>query len=169
MTDELRQGLAQSRQRLLQTLSGVSEAQFKQRPQSNPGETAVWSIAEVLSYLLAADRVSNQNIALALADDGAPAATPDSIDADALARVGRIAPVPQLIHGLLAARRELELLLDKASDLADGGDRSVTGQNGEQRSIVVLADEVLSRERERVGQIESLRERVGANPPPSEA
>jgi hypothetical protein len=160
---ELKQGLVESRARLLQALSGVTEEQFKRRPPTEAGEPAFWSIAEVLAYLLASDRLSNQRIALALEEDGAAIASSEPEDVEAMARAGRLAPVPQLIHGLLAARRELELLLGQAGSLQDGLERVFLHPQLGRRSVATtVREQVLERENQRVAQIEVLRSQVGA-------
>ena len=165
--EDLKQDLARSRARLLQALSGVSEEQFKRRPASQPDAPAEWSIAEVLAYLLASDRLSNQRIGLALKEDGAEITPEESGSSETQARTGRLAPVPQLIHGLLAARRELDLLLEETAAMADGLERCVVHpQLGRQSVAWIVREEVLAREQTRVTQIEKLRLQVGSSSQP---
>src|SRR3954453_8194401 len=123
--DQIRQELASSREPLLAAIAGVSEEQFKRRPAIVSHERP-WSIAEVLAHLLHLERLRGADVAAALADDGATIEPTSQEEQDKGALVGRMSPVPQLIHGLLASRREIERLLDEAAALPDGLKRSVT-------------------------------------------
>ena len=163
--EELKQELAASRARLLRAIAGVSEEQFKRRPPAGPEGAQEWCIAEVLAHLLASERLACERISLALREDGA-AVTPSPPEAhETAARSGRLAPVPQLIHGLLAARRELERLLEAAGGLEDGLERSVTHPvRGRQTVAWMAREKVMAHEEEHVGQIEALRAAVGAPP-----
>lgn len=156
----LRRDLATSRERLLNAIAGVSEEQFKRRPAppTSPDAEQGWSIAEVLAHLLASERLRAERIEVALKQDGA-AIAPLSPEAQREgARAGRVAPVPQLIHGLLASRRQLERLLDEAEALPDGLERGVTHPvNGRQTVRRMLREQVIDHEQEHVEQIEALK------------
>jgi hypothetical protein len=122
--EALKADLASGRERLLQSIAGVSEEQFKKRPPAAGTDGPNWCIAEVLAHLLQQERLRADRIALALDQDGVtivPSA--DEVHYEA-ARAGRGAPVPQLIHGLLASRRELERLLDRTAALEAGLERA---------------------------------------------
>ncbi len=69
--DNLRRSLTEVRERLLATIAGVSEEQFKKRPPA-PSDVAGpnWCIAEVLAHLLQQERLRASRIALALQQDG---------------------------------------------------------------------------------------------------
>src|SRR3990172_12275792 len=155
--EELKQGLEAARQRLLRALAGVTEEQFKRRPPGTSDEEEPWSISEVLSHLLASERLWCARIALALDDDGV-AITPSPAETHAAgARAGRSVPVPQIIHGLLASRREADLLIDRAATMEGGLARAVWHSRLEARLTIewMLQEKVIDHEQEHGAQIES--------------
>jgi uncharacterized damage-inducible protein DinB len=162
--NELKEELGLVRERLLQAIAGVTEEQFKRRPASGEGEAA-WSIAEVLAHLLATHRLRAERIAIALDRDGAEI-EPSAPDAhETRARAGRAAPVPQLIHGLLASWREIERLIDRAAETERGLDRAVLHpQQGRQTVAWMAREKIIDHEREHTLQIEALRDVIGAAP-----
>ncbi|HEU0072853.1 MAG TPA: DinB family protein [Dehalococcoidia bacterium] len=157
--DELRRSLTEVRQRLLETIAGVSEEQFKKRPPAPAGATGPnWCIAEVLAHLLQQERLRASRISLALQQDGiviTPGTDEEHYEA---ARSGRASPVPQLIHGLLASRREVESLLDEASGIEGGLERKTTHPVlGAQSIAWILRTKVIDHEAEHVAQIETIK------------
>jgi hypothetical protein len=157
--EQLRLDLLAARQRLLDTISGVTEEQFKRRPDDPSTDSGKgWSIAEVLAHLLASEKLRADRITLALRQDGA-SITPSSPESHHEgARVGRVAPVPQLIHGLLATRRQVEHLLAQAADVDNGLDRSVHHPvHGTQTVGWMLREKIIDHEHEHVEQIEALK------------
>ena len=162
---DLRRELSVSREHLLAAIAGVSEEQFKRRPPATDGG-ANWSIAEVFSHLLYSERLWGTGIALALTQDGV------KVQAGALearkedARRGRMAPVPQLVHGLLASRRQVELLLDQAEALDGGLQRYVLHPDDGRLTVewLVLA-KIIAGEAEYVRRIEALRDEMGIATP----
>ena len=133
-------------------------------PASN--DTANWSIAEVLSHLLYSERLWGTGIALALTQDGV------KVQAGALeareedARRGRMAPVPQLVHGLLASRRQVELLLDQAEALENGLQRYVLPPDDGRLTVEWLVRvRVIAGEAEYVRRIQALRDDMGIAAP----
>ena len=161
--DELRRRLAAGRERLLSVIAGVTEQQFKQRPPATPADTQPWCIAEVLAHLLDGERRAATGIDLALREDGAPITWWQEGERLERARAGRMAPVPQLIHGLLASRRELERLLERVDAAPGASQRRLTDS---QRGLVtvewLLEERVIQHEAEHVAQVEALRTAVGA-------
>jgi hypothetical protein len=156
----LRSNLAASRERLLQAIAGVSEDQFKRRPPAADGGSAPnWCIAEVLAHLLQQERLRAERIALALQRDGvAITPSPDEVQYEA-ARAGRGLPVPQLIHGLLASRREIERLLGQASSLPGGLERANQHPRlGRQTVAWIISEKVIAHEAEHVAQIEAIKQ-----------
>jgi len=108
----LRSDLQSSRVRLFDAIRGLTEEQFRFTP---AGEE--WAIASHLAHLLRVERIFVERARSALTEHEPPiASTGVSNDADpGLAQ--RLA-VPQIIHGILNARRELDDLLascDEAS------------------------------------------------------
>jgi hypothetical protein len=162
---DLRRDLAAGREHLLAAIAGVSEEQFKRRPSASTNTTN-WSIAEILSHLLYSERLWGTGIALALTQDGV------KVQAGALeareedARRGRMAPVPQLVHGLLASRRQVELLLDQAEALEGGLQRYVLHPDDGRLTVEWLVRaKVIAGEAEYVRRIEALRDEMGIAAP----
>ena len=83
-----------------------------------------------------------------------------------MVRAGRIAPVPQIIHGLLAARRDLERLLEAVGLRDDGLYLTVLQPVRGVLRIEWMVRKVIDHEKEHVGQIEALRSSVGAHAGP---
>jgi hypothetical protein len=161
--EELKAELKTTRSRLLATISGVTEEQFKKRPSATEADPEPWCIAEVLAHLLAYERIEAERIGLALEADGA-AITPRAAEWHATtARAGRLAPVPQLIHGLLASRREIEGLLERTAGIDDGLARAVTHpERGRDTVLWMLEAKVIGHEAEHVVQIEGIKQALAA-------
>lgn len=149
----IRSSLAASRARLLETISGVTEEQFKRRPVEGGR-----CIAELLALQLVSEKLRAERIRMALGQDGV-AVEPSDPEAQAqVARAGRIAPVPQLIHGLLAARRELERLLDDAAAVEGGLQRAVVHPRGGRQTVASLfSRQVAAQEHAFIDEIEALK------------
>jgi hypothetical protein len=153
---ELRAG----RERLLAVVAGVGEEQFKRRPTlplspstergQAEGSAGDWSIAEVLAHLLAAEQRRCVRIeAMLRGEELAPIRLTED-ERNAEARQGRTAPVPQVIHGLLAARRRLERALSEA----DAGPTEDVAR--------LVRDQVIAHEDEHRAQIEAVKQVLGA-------
>lgn len=150
--DGLVRDLQASRERLLAVIAGVSEEQFKRRPPVEAEPVAGdWSIAEVLAHLLGAEQREGDRLEALLA--GRPAEVTSLTDEErtAEARRGRTVPVPQVIHGLLAARRRIERALT-ASALVEPPD-SLTQ---------AVRSGVIDHESQHRAQIEAVRASLGA-------
>ena len=78
-------------------------------------------------------------------------------------RAGRIAPVPQIIHGLLAVRRDLERLLQAVELHEDGLRLRVLQPERGVLSIEWMVRKVIDHENEHVAQIEALRLAMAAD------
>ncbi len=156
---QLSNDLESGRGGLLLAISGVTEEQFKRRPEPDPkDEQAGWSIAEILAHLLASERLWAQRIRLALKDDGCVITPSDPGEQVQQARTGRSAPVPQLIHGMVAVRREVEGLLAEAGSIEGGLERSVVHPiHGSQRTAWMFAEKIIAHEAEHLRQIEALK------------
>jgi hypothetical protein len=166
--EELRRSLTEVRERLLETIAGVGEEQFKKRPPSLDETSGPnWCIAEVLAHLLQQERLRASRVALALRQDGiviTPGTDEEHYEA---ARAGRASPVPQLIHGLLASRREIERLLDEAAELDGGLDRTTTHPHlGPQSVAWILRAKVIDHEAEHIAQIEAIKAALASAMPP---
>jgi hypothetical protein len=155
----LRRDLQAGRERLLAVVSGVTEQEFKRRPPSeSKADGPTWCIAEVLAHLLQQEKLRAARISTALDHDGA-AITPSTDEEHYEAvRAGRASPVPQLIHGLLASRREIDKLLDRAEAMDSGLDRAVQHPNlGRQTVEWMLREKVIAHEEEHAQQIEAIK------------
>ena len=160
-SEDLRKQLDAARARLLVAIAGVTEEQFKRTPEPLPDDPQPWSIAENLSHVLAIERTWAQRIALTLTEER-PEILPSPPEAHAEgAAAGRRAPVPQLIHGLLASRREVERSLDNLADerLARTAWHPRLGQH---LTIEWMLQKILEHENEHCLQIEALRRRLGS-------
>jgi uncharacterized damage-inducible protein DinB len=102
VTTSVGEKLEASRQALMDAIAGLDEEGFRARPAS--GE---WTAAEVLAHLLADEPKLLVYAQAALeAGDIAVEATSDE-DREKLAKdAAQRVPVPQILHGLLAARRD---------------------------------------------------------------
>ena len=157
--ESLRRDLQAGRERLLAVVAGVTEEQFKRRPPVETGSSGpVWSIAEVLAHLLQQERLRAERIALALKQDGAEVVPTTDEEHYEAARAGRASPVPQLIHGLLASRREIERLLDAADGIESGLERTISHPVlGHPNVEWMLREKVIAHEEEHVQQIEAIK------------
>ena len=162
---QISQGLNGGRSRLLEAIAGISEEMFKRRPEIGSAEdgdsvasVASWSIAEVLAHLLASERLRAERIRRALQQDGFLVTPSDPGAHVQLARTGRSSPVPQLIHGMLAVRREVNGLLKEATNLEGGFERAITHPiNGRQSVGWMLTEKIIAHEAEHLEQIEALK------------
>lgn len=161
--DGLKQRLLASRERLLKAIAGVTEEQFKRRPEATADDARPWSIAETLSHLLATERLWSKRIELALSEDGpAVTASPPEWN-DEQAHAGRFAPVPQLVHGLLASQRQLERLIERSSAISGGFERTVAHSTRGRLSVREMVDRFgIDLIDEHAARIEGLRTVVGA-------
>jgi hypothetical protein len=152
--------LAGARQRLLRAIEGVSEQQLKRRPEGGLGEEA-WSMTEVLGHLLASHNLWAGRLRLALAENGADVeASP--LEAHERGARWRSAPIPQLIHGLLASRREIEMLHAAIESKPGGLARAVSHPvRGRLTCEWILREKVVAHEAEHAAQLERLRELTG--------
>jgi len=151
-TQALLQALRASREHLLAVVAGVSEEQFKRRPMPDAeAKAGEWSIAEVLAHLLASDQRAGLRVEASLAGETPPVSGPSEEERTAEARLGRTVPVPQIIHGLLAARRRLERALTES-------------QAGEVPETVLglLREDVIEHEAAHTAQIEAVKAALGA-------
>jgi hypothetical protein len=159
---ELQQRLRASRERLMHSISGVSEEQFKRRPSAEEGQPAPWCIAEVLAHLLYSERLQGERLALAITSPGASIEAVTQEAQDAAARSGRVAPVPQIIHGLLASRREIERLLAAVFAREHGSELALEHPLLGRLTVERIARElVLGHEGEHVEQIDAIRKSLG--------
>lgn len=109
---QLRSGLQKSRERLFSSIRGLSEEQFRFVP---AGET--YAIATHLAHLLRVEGIFAERARAALSEDEPfiPSTRVKNDDDPALAQ--HLA-VPQMIHGMLNTRRELDALIEGCDEAA---------------------------------------------------
>jgi hypothetical protein len=162
---QLHSDLKAGRERLLSVIAGLSEEQFRRRPKTAGAAADDWSIAEILAHLLSQEKLRAGRIAIALEDDGAVIAPspPEMHEQDA--RAGRSIPVPQLIDGLLASRREVETLLERVSKTEGGLARGVEHtQRGRETIAYLIETKIIEHETEHTDQIERVRQTLTQAP-----
>jgi uncharacterized damage-inducible protein DinB len=104
--EELRTGLRDSRERLFAAIRGLSEEQFRFVASGD-----AWNIAAHLAHLLRIERVYAERGSRALIEDEPYCASTSTVNDDDPVLAQRLA-IPQMIHGMQAARRDIEALLD---------------------------------------------------------
>jgi hypothetical protein len=108
----LRSGLLASREALFASLRGLSEEQFRYIP---AGET--YSIATHLAHLLRVERIFTDRLRVALVEDE-PLIASTGVKNDDDPGLAQQLAVPQMIHGMLNVRRDLDALLEACDDAA---------------------------------------------------
>jgi DinB superfamily len=108
--DELRSALQGSQDRLFLLLRGMDEEQFRFVP---AGEQ--WCIATHLAHLWRVERVFVERARAALTQDEPAMPSTGAVNDDDPGLAQHLA-VPQIIHGLQAARRELDELLTSCDE-----------------------------------------------------
>jgi uncharacterized damage-inducible protein DinB len=154
---ELGTRLEASREALMEAISGLDEEGFRARPA--PGE---WSPAETLAHLLL-DETKLLEYARAAAEGdtiAVPRATED--ERDRQAREAARMPVPQIIHGLLATRRDTTALLERLTDEQLG--TAVQHPAYGEAPLGRLFQHMAEQEEEHANQIRTIRQRTARNP-----
>lgn len=131
-----------SRSRLFAAITGLTEEQARTRPPG--GERCV---SELLAHLMTWEQGVHRSIGDAIPDVAPPPASSEG--------PGRATPLPQLVHGLQAARRRTALLLKRldARQLA----LAVVDPDGERTTVKALLQRVPAHEDEHAAEIERLR------------
>ena len=148
--NELAAKLEGSRAALHAAIEGMDEEAFRRR--TAPGE---WNAAELLAHLLAHEHRMQELAQLALNEDNpAVRSRGDQAHIDG-AKAAQRMPVPQIVHGLLAQRRDtLRVLQPLASQqLARAVQHSRMGD----MSVSALMRKVVDHEIEHATQITSMR------------
>jgi uncharacterized damage-inducible protein DinB len=108
----LRAKLDEGRARLFAQIRGLTEEQFRHTPQDE-----AWPIAAYLAHLLRIERVYAERAAAALHQDEPSVASTRVHNDDDPGLAQRMA-VPQVIHGMLNARRDLLAVLERCDGAA---------------------------------------------------
>jgi uncharacterized damage-inducible protein DinB len=108
----LRSELQAGREKLFASIRGLSEEQFRYLP---AGET--YSIATHLAHLLRTERIFTDRARAALTEHE-PLIASTAVKNDDDPALAQHLAVPQIIHGMLNVRRELDALLADCDDAA---------------------------------------------------
>ena len=153
---QLRSDLDASRERLFASIHGLSEEQFRFVPIGGDG----WSIAVHLAHLLRIERIFAERAGAALtSDDPQVASTSVANDSDPAA--SQKLAIPQIIHGMLNARRDLEAVLAACDDDTLG--RAIVHERIGRMTIAEIAAKLAAHESEHTAEIARLVRQV----PPS--
>ena len=157
-TVEFRDRLEVSRDALMDAIAGLDEEGFRARPGASE-----WTAAEALAHLLRMEAVLMQRTQAALAEEGF-VVTPVSPD-ERLEQVklAQRMPVPQLLHGLLAQRRDTLRLLDGLSQTQLT--KTFHHPRWGERTITWLFQHTAEHEEEHAAQIRALRVQKAATTP----
>lgn len=145
---QITSGLLGSRERLFASIRGLSEEQFRYVPS---GER--WSIATHLAHLLRVERAFTGRARTALAEHE-PFVSSTGIDNDDDPALAQRLAVPQIIHGMLNARRELDALL--AGCAAAGLERAIHHERIGRMTVAEIAVKIVAHEDEHAAEIAKL-------------
>jgi hypothetical protein len=145
---QLRSDLQGSRERLFASIRGLSEEQVRHVP---AGET--YAIATHLAHLLRVERVFTERARAALAEDGPFVASTAVKNDDDPGLAQRLA-VPQIIHGMLNVRRELDGLLAACDDAALA--RHIVHERSGRMTIAEIGIKMASHEEEHAAEVARL-------------
>ena len=145
---ELDAALRDSRDAVFAAIRGLAEEQFRYVP---PGES--WCIATHLSHLLRCERLYVERVRAALTQDEPRVASSGTHNDDDPGLAQKLA-VPQIVHGLQAARRDLARLLEGRSerDLS----RAVEHERLGRITVEAMIEKAASHEREHVPELARL-------------
>jgi uncharacterized damage-inducible protein DinB len=158
MTEPLKQDLHDSRERLFRLISGMGEEQFRHTP---AGEE--WNIAAHLAHLLRIERLFAERAHAAIERDEPFMPSTRVQNDDDPAKVQHLA-VPQIIHGMQAARRDLEQALDAAEGRMD---RAIIHERIGRMTIEQIMRKMTDHEQEHGDAIERLAKLASAARPVS--
>jgi uncharacterized damage-inducible protein DinB len=145
---ELRSDLQGSRERLFRLIKGLSEEQFRFAP-----PTERWSIATHLAHLLRIERVFADRAGHALKEDE-PFMPSTRVDNDEEPGRAQHLAVPQIIHGMQAARRDLERVLDACDGAAL--ERAIVHERIGRMTVRDIAVKMTTHEDEHAAEVEAL-------------
>jgi uncharacterized damage-inducible protein DinB len=151
---QLKSGLQGSRERLFVSIHGLSEEQFRYVP---TGET--YAIATHLAHLLRIERVFTDRARAALSEDD-PFVASTSVKNDDDPGLAQHLAVPQIIHGMLNTRRDLDALLAQCDEPAL--DRAIVHERIGRMTIADIAVKMTAHEEEHAAEIAKLVRQVPA-------
>lgn len=111
LAEQLSHRLQSSRTALMDAITGMDDTSFRAR--TEPG---VWTPAELLAHLLSTERIFIDRARRTVErDDYTVTPVADDIRSEHIGMAQRM-PVPQLVHGLLAQRRDTASFVASLSD-----------------------------------------------------
>jgi uncharacterized damage-inducible protein DinB len=152
---QLRSDLQGSREDLFAIIPGLDEEQFRYVPS---GET--WSIATHLAHLLRIERVYAERAHAAMREHE-PHVASTRVHNDDDPGLAQHLAVPQIIHGMQATRRDLDMLLEHCDDA--GLERAVRHETLGLVTVAQIAAKMAGHEREHAAEVRALARQV----PPS--
>jgi uncharacterized damage-inducible protein DinB len=148
--EEMLARLKNARKALMDAVAGLDEAGFRRRP-----DPTAWSAAEVLAHLFTTEGIMLERARAALAQSGY-VVTPLSDDERDRGRLqAQRMAVPQIVHGLLARRRDTERTLAGLSEQELA--RTLRHSRWGERTVAWLFERAAEHEAEHAGQIRALR------------
>ena len=143
--------LERSRAALMEAIAGLDEEGFRRWPAA--GE---WNAAEALAHLLAHEQRMLFLVRTALTEDNPSVQSRGEAQQLQEARAAQRMPVPQIVHGLLAQRRDTLLVLEPLSQeqLA----RTVQHLRMGEMTVGGLVQRIVHHETDHAGQIVSIRQ-----------
>ncbi|MEX1253751.1 MAG: DinB family protein [Dehalococcoidia bacterium] len=157
MTTSVGEKLEASRQALMDAIAGLDEEGFRARPTA--GE---WTAAEVLAHLLADEPGVVASAQAALGGGTITLdATPDDEREQQAKDAAQRMPVPQILHGLLAARRDTVRRVEALSpgQLAGRVRHPARGDT----TVSRLFEHIAEHEEDHAAQIRTMRAQTGRN------
>lgn len=145
---QLQSSLSESHQHLFETIRGLTEEQFRHVP---AGEE--WCIAAHLAHLLRIERVFAERARAALVED-TPFVASTGVRNDDDPGLAQQLAVPQMIHGMLNARRDLLDVLDGCDK--DVLERAVQHERLGRMTVAEMALKMANHEAEHDGSIAKL-------------
>jgi hypothetical protein len=157
-SEQLSARLNESRDALMAAITGLDEATFRAR--TSAGD---WTPGEVLTHLLAVERARLEQVRTVLAQDNAFVRWIDDEELDQQTRAAaQRMPVPQIVHGLLAQRRDVVDLLATLSQ--EQLERLYQHERRGEHTAGWLFQRMAEHEFEHAEQIRSLRNRRDPGP-----
>lgn len=145
---QLTSDLQASRDRLFASIRGLSEEQFRHVP---AGET--FSIATHLAHLLRIERVFTERGRAAVTQEE-PFIASTSVKNDDDPALAQHLAVPQIIHGMLNVRRELDALISACDEAALG--RAIVHERIGRMTVAEIAVKMAAHEEEHAGDVARL-------------
>lgn len=143
--------LERSRAALMEAIAGLDEEGFRRRQAARE-----WNPAEVLAHLLAHEQRMLVLVRRALTEDNPSVQSRGEAQQIEEAKAAQRMPVPQILHGLLAQRRETLQLLESLT--AEHVARTIQHSRMGEMSAGGLFQRIVEHETEHAGQIASMRE-----------